>query len=57
MQQAVQQTVTSFSFRCDADIAINNIFKVFDSGNSGRIIPRDLLIAFTMAMKGTGNDI
>ena len=46
--------ISLLSFRCDAAIVINNIFQVFDSGNSGKIIPRDLLVAFTMAMKGTG---
>ena len=40
--------------KCDADVVINNIFKVFDSNNSGKVVAQELLMAFSMSMKGTG---
>ena len=40
--------------RCDADIVLRNVFRVFDQDQgSGKINPRDLLLAFTMAMSGS----
>ena len=41
-------------FRCEADVVINNIFKVFDIGSSGKVVPQELLLAFSMSMKGSG---
>ena len=41
-------------FRCDADVVINNIFKVFDSEHTGKVVAQELLMAFSMSMKGTG---
>ena len=43
-----------FKRRCDADVVINNIFKVFDEGNTGKVVPQELLMAFSMSMKGSG---
>ena len=40
--------------RCEADVVINNIFKVFDIGSSGKVVPQELLLAFSMSMKGSG---
>ena len=44
-------------FRCDADVVINNIFKVFDSEHTGKVVAQELLMAFSMSMKGTGISI
>ena len=40
--------------RCNADVVMANIFKVFDPENSGVVVPTELLVAFSMSMKGTG---
>ena len=37
------------------DLFIDNIFRIFDPGYNGFIRFTDLLIAFSMSMKGTGN--
>lgn len=42
--------------KCDADVVINNIFKVFDCSNSGKVVPQELLMAFSMSMKGSVED-
>ena len=41
--------------RCDADIVLKNVFRVFDQGKTkiDKIDPRDLMLAFTMAMSGS----
>ena len=41
-------------FRCDADVVINNIFKAFDSEQTGKVVAQELLMCFSMSMKGTG---
>ena len=41
-------------FRCDAEVVISNLFKVFDTENTGNVVPTELLIAFSMSMNGTG---
>ena len=46
----------NLSSRCDADVVINNIFKVFDSEHTGKVVAQELLMAFSMSMKGTGNE-
>lgn len=33
---------------------INNIFKVFDLASNGKVVPQELLLAFSMSMKGSG---
>lgn len=43
--------------RCDADVAMKNIFKVFDTSNCGVVDPRDLIVAFTMGMRGTSKQL
>ena len=45
-----------FLFRCDADVVINNIFKAFDSEQTGKVVAQELLMCFSMSMKGTGAD-
>ncbi|XP_023341118.1 neurocalcin-like [Eurytemora carolleeae] len=42
--------------RCDADVVITNIFKVFDTGGTGKVVPNELLMAFSMSMQGTVAD-
>jgi len=42
--------------KCDADVVINNIFKVFDSEHTGKVVAQELLLAFSMSMKGTVED-
>ena len=46
--------IYTFLSRCEADVVINNIFKVFDIGSSGKVVPQELLLAFSMSMKGSG---
>ena len=43
--------------RADAEVVISNLFKVFDTENTGVVVPTELLIAFSMSMKGTGLQI
>ena len=46
--------ISVYLCRCDADIVLRNVFRVFDQDQgSGKINPRDLLLAFTMAMSGS----
>ena len=40
--------------RCNVDVVINNIFKVFDSEHTGKVVAQELLMAFSMSMKGSG---
>ena len=40
--------------RCDADVVINNIFKAFDSEQTGKVVAQELLMCFSMSMKGSG---
>ena len=40
--------------RCDAPVVMNNLFQVFDPNKSGKVVPNDLLMAFSMSMNGTG---
>lgn len=35
---------------------ISNLFKVFDPDNSGSVVPTELLVAFSMSMKGSVTD-
>ena len=49
--------LSSFICRCDADVVINNIFKVFDPSGSGKVVPQELLLAFSMSMKGSGDNL
>jgi hypothetical protein len=41
----------------DAEIIMKNIFEVFDSNNTGKIIPNELLWIFSMSLKGKGKYI
>jgi hypothetical protein len=43
--------------RMDAEIIMKNIFEVFDSNNTGKIIPNELLWIFSMSLKGKGKYI
>ena len=43
-------------FRCNAEVVIGNLFKVFDPENTGSVVPTELLVAFSMSMKGSVND-
>ena len=43
-------------FRCNAEVVIGNLFKVFDPENSGSVVPTELLVAFSMSMKGSVTD-
>ena len=38
----------------DAEIIMKNMFEVFDSNNTGKIVPNELLWIFSMSMKGKG---
>ena len=38
----------------DATIVMKNIFEVFDSANTGKIVPNELLWIFSMSIKGKG---
>jgi Ca2+-binding EF-hand superfamily protein len=49
--------VCDFSRRMDAEIIMKNIFEVFDSNNTGKIIPNELLWIFSMSLKGKGKYI
>ena len=42
--------------RCNAEVVIGNLFKVFDPDNSGSVVPTELLVAFSMSMKGSVED-
>ena len=42
--------------RCNAEVVIGNLFKLFDPDNSGSVVPTELLVAFSMSMKGTVED-
>jgi len=42
--------------RCNAEVVISNLFKVFDPDNSGSVVPTELLVAFSMSMKGSVTD-
>ena len=44
------------SYRCNAEVVIGNLFKVFDPDNSGSVVPTELLVAFSMSMKGSVTD-
>ena len=43
-------------FRCNAEVVIANLFKVFDPENTGSVVPTELLVAFSMSMKGSVMD-
>ena len=36
--------------------SISNLFQVFDPDNSGSVVPTELLVAFSMSMKGSVED-
>jgi hypothetical protein len=38
----------------DAEIIMKNIFEVFDTNNTGKIVPNELLWIFSMSFKGKG---
>ena len=42
--------------RCNAEVVIGNLFKVFDPENTGSVVPTELLVAFSMSMKGSVTD-
>merc|ERR1712037_1033953 len=39
--------------KCNAEVVIENLFKVFDTQNTGQVVPTELLMAFSMSMKGS----
>ena len=55
MQQKIA-LLKSCSVRCNAELVIGNLFKVFDPDNSGSVVPTELLVAFSMSMKGSVED-
>ena len=55
MQQKIA-LLQSCAVRCNAEVVIGNLFKVFDPENSGSVVPTELLVAFSMSMKGSVED-
>ena len=55
MQQKIK-LFKSCAARCNAEVVIGNLFKVFDPDNSGSVVPTELLVAFYMSMKGSVED-
>ena len=41
-------------FRFDAGIVMKNIFQVFDTSNTGKIFPNELIWVFSMSIQGKG---
>lgn len=49
----MRELVVQIFPKCDADIVLNNLFKVFDTEGTGTVVPNELLMAFSMSMKGS----
>ncbi len=48
------QTSESEACRADSELVLDNIFRIFDPDETGSVRFNELLMAFSMSMRGSG---